>query len=274
MRRHAALRTTFPTVDGQPVQAIVARARRAHAARRSERPARSRARAGNPAASPPPKRNGAGTWPAMPAAAGDGAAPRRRAACPAGQYPPYRLRSSGRWRSFTRELVALYATLSAWPCRSRGRRCRSRVLHYHDFARWQRARAAGEARERQLAYWKRQLAGIPPAWSCPPTDHDRRIRRCAARRSRSRSRRSLAGALAELGRARGRDTVYDAAGGVQRPAGPLFGPGRPAGRLADRQPRRARSSSRPDRLFLNTLVLRTDLSGDPTFRELLAGCVR
>jgi amino acid adenylation domain-containing protein len=45
-------------------------------------------------------------------------------------------------------------------------------LQYADFARWQRQHLQGDALETQLAYWQKQLAGIPPLLELP-TDHPR-----------------------------------------------------------------------------------------------------
>ena len=46
------------------------------------------------------------------------------------------------------------------------------ALQYADFAVWQRQSLSGEALERQLAYWKEQLAGAPPVLDLP-TDRPR-----------------------------------------------------------------------------------------------------
>jgi amino acid adenylation domain-containing protein len=45
-------------------------------------------------------------------------------------------------------------------------------LQYADYARWQRQHLQGEILEAQLAYWRKQLAGIPPLLELP-ADHPR-----------------------------------------------------------------------------------------------------
>ncbi|MBW9102019.1 non-ribosomal peptide synthetase, partial [bacterium M00.F.Ca.ET.228.01.1.1] len=41
------------------------------------------------------------------------------------------------------------------------------AIQYADFAHWQRGRAGGEALERQIGYWKAQLAGAPQSLNLP-----------------------------------------------------------------------------------------------------------
>ena len=49
-------------------------------------------------------------------------------------------------------------------------------IQYADFSQWQRQWVQGEVLEEQLAYWKGQLAGLPPGWTCRRTAHGRRCR--------------------------------------------------------------------------------------------------
>ena len=124
----------------------------------------------------------------------------------------------------------------------------------------------------ELAYWRTQLAGAAAALELP-TDRPRpggAERSAAASPPFALCRRRCSTALRTLGRARGRDAVHDAAGGVPgaaRTATPASGRSCVGSPIANR--------TRPEiegliGFFVNTLVLRADLSGDPTFRELLA----
>ncbi len=142
-------------------------------------------------------------------------------------------------------------------------------FQYSDFARWQHERVQGEILEEQLAYWRRELADAPPALPLP-TDHPRRstpshdggVRRLGlgaelTRGLKQLSQRSdatlfmtLLGAFATL---------------LQRYS--------QADDLVIGAPIANRTRAELEDLigfFVNTLALRIDLSGDPTFVELLA----
>ena len=133
-----------------------------------------------------------------------------------------------------------------------------------------RARRSGG----QLAYWKQQLAGAPPPWSCPPTARARPSRRTAAPSTPfCLPARALRGARL-LQPPAGRHPLHDA-------AGRLPGPARTATRgqedIIVGSPIAGRTRAELEGLigfFVNTLALRTRLAGDPSFRELLAGCAR
>ena len=133
-----------------------------------------------------------------------------------------------------RELAALYA---AFVRRAGRRRCRSCRSSTRTTRLWQREWLQGEVLEAQLAYWRKQLAGAPPRWSCPRTGRGRRCRRFrGAHRCRRAARGAVAGALRGAGPARGRDALHGAAGGVPGAAAPLHGAG---GRRAWARPSRA-----------------------------------
>ncbi|MFJ6379385.1 amino acid adenylation domain-containing protein [Kitasatospora sp. NPDC092039] len=167
-------------------------------------------------------------------------------------------------RVLVRELVALYRAFAAGDDSP----LPAPAVQYADFAAWQRERQEGEEGAAGLDYWTERLAGGPPAIDLPT---DRPHREGAERRA-GRARRllgaELLGRLEELARAEratlsmtllaafdvllarwsGQDDVL-----VGMPV---------AGR------------SRTDLegtvgLFVNTVVVRTDLSGGPTFRQLL-----
>ncbi len=142
-------------------------------------------------------------------------------------------------------------------------------IQYADYANWQREWLQGEVLEQQLGYWKKQLAGAPPVLELP-TDYPRpavqtfngahRSLRLTAELSRGLKELTqregvtlfmtlLAAFQTLLSRYSGQDDIVVSTGIANRNRAetePLIG------------------------FFVNTLVLRTDLSGEPTFRELLA----
>ncbi|HEU0054269.1 MAG TPA: condensation domain-containing protein, partial [Longimicrobium sp.] len=164
-----------------------------------------------------------------------------------------------------RELCALYgayiegreADLPALP------------IQYADYAVWQRGHLSGEVLEAQLAYWRAALAGAPALLELP-TDRPRPavqthaggrvrvifppafchlLRDTARRLETTQFMVALAAFHLLLSRWSGRDDVVvgtPAANRSRRETEGLIG------------------------FFVNTLALRADLSGDPTFAELAA----
>ncbi len=142
------------------------------------------------------------------------------------------------------------------------------AIQYADYARWQRELMRGERLERELAYWRKKLAGAAPLLDLP-TDRPRpavqtyrggkwsthlssdltlRLRELGGRENATLFMTLLAVFAALAQRWSGQDDVVVGS--------PIAGRGR-----AELEPLIG--------LFLNSLVLRTDLSGDPAFRELL-----
>ncbi|HEX9938582.1 MAG TPA: amino acid adenylation domain-containing protein, partial [Longimicrobium sp.] len=142
------------------------------------------------------------------------------------------------------------------------------ALQYADYAVWQRERLRGEVLDRQVGYWKERLAGAPALLELP-TDRPRP------------PVESHRGALERLVIASGLAADVNAL--ARREGATLFMVLLAAldvvlGRLAGQEdvvvgtPIAGRTRAETDRmigLFLNSLALRTDLSGDPSFRELL-----
>ena len=142
------------------------------------------------------------------------------------------------------------------------------AVQYADYALWQRQRLGSGALERHLDYWRNQLAGAPPVLKLP-TDRPRAAARSFEGASqvialaadltkvlKEFSRREdvtlfmtlVAGFQALLARYSGQDQIVvgtDVANRTTTEAETLMG------------------------FFINLLVLRTDFSGNPTFRELL-----
>ncbi len=140
-------------------------------------------------------------------------------------------------------------------------------IQYADFAVWQRAWLQGEVLEKELTYWRQKLAGATPLEL--PLDHPRpniqtyrgaiqvadldpavlqALRQVSQQASATLSMALLAAFQMLLQRYSGQDDVA-----VGLP-------------IANR---RWLETEELIGAFVNTLVLRTDLSGEPSFRELL-----
>ncbi|HEV3049922.1 MAG TPA: amino acid adenylation domain-containing protein, partial [Longimicrobium sp.] len=163
-----------------------------------------------------------------------------------------------------RELAALYQAFAAGAASPLA----EPALQYAHFARWQRQQLDGEALQRKVAYWKRRLAGAPAVLELPvdrprpfaqshvgatepvsvPAPVARELRALARGEGATLFMVLLAGFKAVLARWSGQDDVVVGS--------PVAGRTRPEleGLIG---------------FFVNTLALRTDLGGDPTFRQLL-----
>jgi amino acid adenylation domain-containing protein len=141
-------------------------------------------------------------------------------------------------------------------------------LQYADFARWQRQRLQGDLLETQLAYWKQQLAAAPAVLALP-TDHSRpSVLAGPCARQTFLLPPSLAAALTSLGRQEHATLFMTLLAAFQTLLSRYTGQedlcvGAPA---ADR---RYTGTEQLIGCLVNTLVLRADLTGDPSFRELL-----
>jgi amino acid adenylation domain-containing protein len=142
-------------------------------------------------------------------------------------------------------------------------------VQYADFAEWQRSRmTAGEDLDRQLAFWKEKLAGDLPVMDLP-ADAPRGARQTFRGATHAvLLPADLAAGLRMLGRTHGATLFMTLLAAFQLLLSRLSGQedvivGSPvAGR------------SRPEceplvGCFINTVALRTDASGNPTFLELL-----
>ena len=133
---------------------------------------------------------------------------------------------------------------------------------------WQREFLAGEILDKQLAFWKEQLAGAPASLDLP-TDHPRPpMQTYRGSRQSVVLPKSLLDALLALSRKEGVTlfmtllAAFDVL--LSRYSGQQDG--------VVGTPIAGRNRAEVEKLigfFANTLVMRTDLSGDPTFRELL-----
>ncbi len=165
---------------------------------------------------------------------------------------------------FLRELEVCYRAA----VRGREPALQALPVQVADFAVWQRQWLAGEVLETQLAYWRRQLGGGARPLELP-TDRPRpAVRTFAGARHRILLPEEAPGALRSLAGERGA-TLAMALLAVFKVL--LH---RASGRcdVAVGSPIANRNRSEVEGLiglFANTLVLRTDLGGDPSFVELL-----
>ena len=163
-----------------------------------------------------------------------------------------------------RELGDLYEAFS----NSRPSQLPELPIQYGDFARWQREWLEGEALNKQIDFWKQQLAGAPAMLELP-TDKSRPvIQTFTGAYHTSAVGKELTESLKELSR-RERVTLFMTLLAAFQTM--LY-------RYANQDdiligtPIANRTSTETEGLiglFVNMLVMRTDLSGNPTFRELL-----
>jgi amino acid adenylation domain-containing protein len=141
-------------------------------------------------------------------------------------------------------------------------------IQYGDFAVWQRSAARAELLRSQLGYWKRQLDGAPVVTEIRPDRARPRTQKHDGGRCWFSVGKQTTDALHELAAREGCTPFMVLVGAFQT----LIA------RYTDRtdiligSPIANRSVVEAEGLigcFLNMLVLRTDLSGDPTFREAL-----
>ncbi len=163
-----------------------------------------------------------------------------------------------------REVAALYAALS----RGEASPLPELELQYADFAAWQRRWLAGPRMEEQLRYWRQQLDGAPPLLELP-TDHPRRGDLGATETgSPFELAPELTRGLRELGRREGATLFMTLLAAWQALLGRYAGQDDVVVGTAIANRTRAELEGLIG-FFVNSLVLRADLSGDPGFRELL-----
>jgi non-ribosomal peptide synthetase component F/acyl carrier protein len=141
-------------------------------------------------------------------------------------------------------------------------------VQYRDFAVWQRRWLAGESLEAHLDYWRRRLAGSPPALSLPVTRRHSPTQGAVGGRLRSELSKEDTDAVHELCRNHGVTPFMAMQAGLAAVLSRWSG----QQDVVIGTPVATRNDAWTDNLigfFVNTLPLRIDLSGDPTFAELL-----
>ncbi len=163
-----------------------------------------------------------------------------------------------------REMALLYGALLA----DRPSPLPELPIQYSDYARWQRQWLQGEVLESQLAYWRQQLAAMPEDLEMP-TDRPRPLQRTFAGAFLPFSLSpEVSAKLLALGRREGATLFMTLLAAfkilLHRQTGQtdiVVG--------TDVANRNRLEVEELIGFFINNLVLRTDLSGNPTFRDLL-----
>lgn len=166
---------------------------------------------------------------------------------------------------FLRDLAAFYQAFSSNHLPSLS----PLPIQYADFADWQRQQVQGEAFKTQLAYWKQQLSGSLPVLNLP-TDFPRpAVQSYQGGRQSIELSESLTEALSQLSRQEGTTLFMTLLAAFKALLYRYTG----QEDILVGSPIASRNRSEIETLigfFVNTLVLRTDLTGNPTFQELLA----
>lgn len=165
---------------------------------------------------------------------------------------------------FWEQLIALYTAF----LNGKSNPLTALPIQYADYAVWQRAWLIGEVLDTQLNYWQQQLAGASPLLELP-TDRPRPpVQTYRGARQSIALPATLTTALKQLGDREGVTLYMTLLAAFQTL---LY---RYSGQedILVGSPIAGRNRTEIERLigfFVNTLVLRTDLSGNPSFQELL-----
>ncbi len=171
-----------------------------------------------------------------------------------------------------RELAALYAAFSRGEREAYRAASRSPLpelsIQYADFACWQREFLQGERLAELLAYWKQQLAGVPPILALPADKPRPQVPTNCGATATFQLPPAVSESIKNLARSEGVTLFMTLLAGFQTLLYAYsrqedFCIGSP---IANRN---LRETEEIIGFFVNTLVLRADVSENPTFRELL-----
>jgi NRPS condensation-like uncharacterized protein len=165
---------------------------------------------------------------------------------------------------FVREVAALYTAY----CTGQPSPLEELPIQYADFSLWQRQWFQGDVLERQLSYWRQKLADAPTTLELPAAKPRPMVQTFRAAMQMIELSREVTEGLKALGRQTGSTLFMSllAAFDVL-----LYRSGGQTDLLIG-TPIANRNHLETEALigfFINTLVLRVDLSGDPTFVEVL-----
>jgi amino acid adenylation domain-containing protein len=167
-------------------------------------------------------------------------------------------------RVLIRELSSLYESFRSGAASS----LPELPIQYADYAVWQRQWLAGAELERQLAYWRARLSGAPPVLELPADRPRPAVQSFRGARLPLTLSPSVAASVRELARSCGATSFMVLLAAFKALLSRYAG----QDDIVVGTPVANRNRAEVEGLigyFANTLVLRTDLSGRPTFRELL-----
>lgn len=262
VRRHEALRTTFEAIDGQPVQVIAPELKLPitlidlRSLPENERMAEARRHASEDGMKPFDLRNGPLLRVTLLRLADEDLAI---------LLTMHHIITDG-WSIgvFFRELRVLYQAYSA----GLSSPLPDLTIHYPDYAVWQRQGLRNGVLERQLAYWKKQLYGAPALLELPMSRPRPAVQSSVGRLIPLVIPKSLTASLRELSKREGVTLFMNLAAAFKA----LLHCYTESLDIVVGSNVANRSHQRTEDLigfFINQLVLRTDLSGNPAFRELL-----
>lgn len=142
-------------------------------------------------------------------------------------------------------------------------------IQYADFAEWQRQWLQGEVLDQQLDYWRKHLSGAPPSLELPADRPRPAVQSFNGERYSFSLSRDLTARLLELSRREDATPFMT----LLAPFYVLLYRYTGQADIVVGTPVANRNRQELESLigfFVNTLALRVDLSGNPTFRELLA----
>lgn len=163
-----------------------------------------------------------------------------------------------------RELSELYTA----SCTGESAELPELPIQYADFAQWQREWLRGEELEKQASYWKEKLKGAPPLLELPTDDSRPHQQTLSGAREAVRFSSALTDSLRVFSRREGATLFMTLLAALQVLLQRITGQTDIS--VGTAIANRTRVELEPMiGFFVNTLVLRGDLSGKPSFRNLL-----
>ena len=141
-------------------------------------------------------------------------------------------------------------------------------IQYADFAQWQRSWMDGDVLQEQLAYWRQRLEGAPPVLELPIDQPRPPIQTSHGERRSMTLPKALSRSIKDLSQEEGATSFMTLLAAFTTLLHRYTG----QNDVVVGSPVAGRDWAETEGLigfFINTFVLRTDCSGNPTFRELL-----